>query len=258
MIALKHIGFITLSWVLVCNAGCANKGVDPSPSEPTPPALTPAQEAKVADSPSPSPTTPPPAALPDLTLTAKAELGKPAPDFTLTGVDGKTYKLSELKGKTVVLEWFNPDCPFVKHARGQGELKTMATKVMGDSLVWLSVNSSGPGKQGHGLDRNKAAVSEYEIKNPVLLDESGAVGKSYGAEKTPHLFIVSKDGSLIYRGAIDNAPIGKIDPDRPRLPDTKEGALVNYVNAALEDQAASRALRLPDTAPYGCSVKYSS
>jgi hypothetical protein len=92
----------------------------------------------------------------------------------------------------------------------------------------------------------------------VLLDESGSVGKSYGAEKTPHLFIVSKDGSLVYRGAIDNAPIGKIDPERPKLPDSKEGALINYVNAALEDHNASRALRLPETAAYGCSVKYSS
>jgi len=264
MIACKRHSLIALSCVVL--AACGNRGIDPDPAQPAPPSLTPAQEAKVAPEPAPSPAPAPamqPAAPPTVAgdpsaLTAKAELGKPAPDFTLTSVDGKAYKLSELKGKTVVLEWFNPDCPFVKHARGEGELKTMASKVMGDSLVWLSINSNAPGKQGHGVERNKAAIEEYGIKNPLLLDESGAVGKSYGAEKTPHLFIVSKDGSLIYRGAIDNAPIGKIDPERPKLPDSKEGQLVNYVSAALEDMNASRALRVPETAAYGCSVKYSS
>lgn len=256
---LKHLGFIALLSTLVCSAGCENRGNDPSQAQRMPPAQTHAQEAQITEAPSPTPAAPSPAPQPDpAALTAKAELGKPAPDFTLFGVDGKAYKLSELRGKTVVLEWFNPDCPFVKHARSEGELKKMASKMMGDSLVWLSVNSSAPGKQGHGLERNKAAIEEYGIKTPVLLDETGAVGKSYGAEKTPHLFIVSKDGTLIYRGAIDNAPIGKVDPERPKLPDSKEGELINYVSAALEDHNASRALRLPETAAYGCAVKYSS
>jgi hypothetical protein len=127
---------------------------------------------------------------------------------------------------------------------------------MGDDLVWLSINSNAPGKQGHGLERNQAAIKEYGFTNSLLLDESGAVGKSYGAEKTPHLFVIGKDGNLIYRGAIDNAPIGKIDPDRPRFPDAKEGALINYVSAALEDMKGAKALRLPETPAYGCSVKY--
>lgn len=254
MIANKPLALIALSWMLLCG-GCEKKGADPDPSQPLPPAPTVAQETKVVEEePAPEPAAAPaPAA-----LTTKAELGKPAPDFTLTDVDGKTHTLSGLKGKTVVLEWFNPDCPFVKHARGEGELKAMASKVMGESLVWLSVNSNAPGKQGHGLERNKAAVAEYGIQNPLLLDESGSVGKAYGAEKTPHLFIVSKDGTLLYRGAIDNAPVGKIDPERPKLPDGKEGELVNYVRAALEDYDASRALRLPETEAYGCTVKYSS
>jgi hypothetical protein len=263
MIARKNIALATLLCIVACSTACDRQGIDPDPAEPSPPPLAPAQEAKIAESPSPAPNTPASPPLPAVlgnptALTAKAELGKPAPDFTLTGVDGKTYKLSELKGKTVVLEWFNPDCPFVKHARGQGELKTMAAKVMSDSLVWLSINSNGPGKEGNGLERNKAAIGEYGMTNPVLLDEAGAVGKSYGAEKTPHLFIVSKDGTLIYRGGIDNAPIGKVDGARPRLPDSKEGELVNYVKAALDDYSAARALRLSDTPPYGCSVKYSS
>jgi peroxiredoxin len=214
-----------------------------------------------APEPTPAPATPaaePPAAQAAPAVLTPAELGKPAPDFTLTDTDGKSHTLSALKGKTVVLEWFNPDCPFVKFAHGQGELKTMATKVMGEQLIWLSINSGAPGKQGHGVDRNREAKGEYAMQNPILLDESGAVGKSYGAQKTPHLFVVDKLGTLIYRGAIDNAPIGKVDLERPRLPDSKEGQLVNYVSAAIEDVNAQRALRLADTPAYGCSVKYES
>lgn len=260
---LKHIGLLTVLSLVVAIAACEGRGTDPSPSEPVPPAQTPAQNTEVADAPSPSPVAPAPPPVPAAAaaaaaLTTQAELGKPAPDFTLTEVGGKTLTLSEFKGKTVVLEWFNPDCPFVKHARGQGELKTMATKLMGDDLVWLTINSNAPGKQGHGVERNQAALAEYKIQNPLLLDETGKVGKSYGAEKTPHLFIVGKDGNLIYRGAIDNAPIGKVDAERPVLPGGKEGQLVNYVSAGLEDAAAARALRLPETQAYGCSVKYES
>jgi peroxiredoxin len=254
----KHIAFIAVLSLAVATAACESRGTDPSPNEPVPPAPTPAQEAKLTEPPSPSPSAPAAPAPAPAALTAKAELGKPAPDFTLTEVGGKTFTLSAFKGKTVVLEWFNPDCPFVKYARGEGELKTMATKLMGDDLVWLSINSSAPGKQGHGTERNQAALAEYKIQNPLLLDETGAVGKSYGAEKTPHLFIIGKDGNLLYRGAVDNAPIGKVDPERPKLPDAKEGQLVNYVQAGLEDAAAARALRLPETQAYGCAVKYES
>jgi peroxiredoxin len=185
-----------------------------------------------------------------------AKLGRPAPDFTLTDTEGKPHTLSALKGKTVVLEWFNPDCPFVKHAHGQGPLKTMASKHTSDSLVWLSINSSAPGKQGHGLERNQRAKTEYAMPNPILLDETGKVGKSYGAEKTPHLFVIDQAGMLVYRGGLDNAPIGTVDATRARLPTSKEGELVSYVDAALEDLAANRALRLPDTPAYGCTVKY--
>ncbi len=257
---IKHTRFIALlSWVVL--SACESKGIDPDPAQTKPTALTPAQEAKVAEAPVPAPNDPPAAAAQQpagspVALAAKAELGKPAPDFTLPDLGGKSVKLSDLKGKTVVLEWFNPDCPFVKYARSEGELKTMASKVMGDDLIWLTINSSAPGKQGHGVERNQTAVQEFKLANTLLLDESGAVGKSYGAEKTPHLFVIGKDGNLIYRGAIDNAPIGKVDPERPRLPDAKEGQLVNYVSAALEDMKASKALRLPETAAYGCSVKY--
>lgn len=249
--AIQHLGSIALLSILACTTACNDSNANAT----TPP---PAAEAPAAAPAAPAEPAEPAAPAAPAALTATAELGKPAPDFTLSGVDGKSYKLSDLKGKTVVLEWFNPDCPFVKHARGQGPLKTMANELMSDSLVWLSINSGGPGKQGNGLDRNKAAIAEYGITNPILLDETGTVGKTYGAQKTPHMFIISKDGTLIYRGGLDNAPIGTVDADRPRLPDSKEGELVNYVKAALEDYNAERALRLADTPAYGCSVKYSS
>lgn len=255
--AMNHyLRLVALSSFIVMLAACESKGVDPDPAQPTPPAPTVAQTAKVAASPLPAPNAPPVPVAAPVAPDAKAELGKPAPDFQLTDVAGKAIKLSELKGKTVVLEWFNPDCPFVKYARGEGELKTMASKLMGDQLAWLSINSSAPGKQGNGVERNRAAIDEYKITNTLLLDETGAVGKAYGAEKTPHLFVIGKDGNLIYRGAVDNAPIGKVDAARPKLPDTKEGELVNYVNAALDDYTAKKALRLPETPAYGCSIKY--
>ena len=144
-----------------------------------------------------------------------AEVGKPAPDFTLTDSAGKTHQLSALRGKNVVLEWFNPDCPFVRFAHGQGPLKDLAQQVAGADLVWLSVNSGAPGKQGHGKERNQQALTDYAMKNPILLDEDGSVGRTYGAAKTPHLFLIDAKGVLVYRGGVDNAPMGTVDAERP-------------------------------------------
>jgi peroxiredoxin len=187
---------------------------------------------------------------------AVAELGKVAPDFTLTDTEGKSVTLSALRGKTVVLEWFNPDCPFVKFARGSGPLKSAPKRHASDKLVWLTINSNAAGKQGAGLERNQAAKREYAIGNTVLLDESGKVGRTYGAEKTPHLFVIDPKGTLVYRGGLDNAPVGKVDDERPRLPQTKAGALEPYLELALADLAKKRALRLAETPAYGCTVKY--
>jgi hypothetical protein len=227
------------------------------------PAGEPSESAPKQEAPSATPTKAPTKATeaPSTeTVTTSAELGKPAPSFTLTDTEGKAHTLADYAGKTVVLEWFNPDCPFVKFAHTGGPLATQAKRTVAAdaSLVWLSINSGGPGKQGHGQDRNRAARGEYAMENPVLLDESGLVGKLYGAQKTPHLFVIDAQGTLIYRGAIDNAPIGKVDATRPKLPTSKEGELVNYVDAALEDHAAKTPLRLADTPAYGCSVKYQS
>ena len=180
----------------------------------------------------------------------RAELGKPAPDFTLTDYEGKVHHLADYRGKTVVLEWFNPDCPFVKASHGKGSLKTMA-KRLGDKVVWLAINSSGPGKQGNGRDRVEAGKKAFDLSHPVLIDETGRVGKQYGATNTPHMYVIGPDGVLAYRGAIDNSPDGEGESPTG-------GKLVNYVDAALDDLANKRPVATPDTRAYGCGVKYGS
>jgi peroxiredoxin len=185
-----------------------------------------------------------------------AEIGKRAPDFSLTDTDGVAVKLSTLRGKTVVLEWFNPDCPFVKHAHGKGPLKDLAKRMSNDKLVWLTINSNGPNKQGAGLERNRLAKTEYGFANRVLLDESGKVGRLYGAAKTPHLFVIDAKGVLVYRGGLDNAPVGVVDDDRPRPAGVPAGTLVPYLENALSDVSKARRPSQPDTPPYGCTVKY--
>jgi peroxiredoxin len=177
----------------------------------------------------------------------EAKVGESAPDFELTDIDGKAHKLSDYAGKTVVLEWFNPQCPFVKFAHSEGPLEDMAAKEMEQGVVWLTINSGAPGKQGHGIEANKAGVQAYGMTNPVLLDEEGKVGRSYGALKTPHVFLIDDKGVLVYAGAIDNAPIGEVDG---------EGDKVNYLEAALADLRAGKEVATPQTKPYGCTVKY--
>jgi peroxiredoxin len=177
---------------------------------------------------------------------AAAQLGKPAPDFTLPATDGTTHSLSAYAGKTVVLEWFNPGCPFVQHAHGPGGvLETMARQHTSDGVVWLAINSNAPGTQGNGLTVNRSAAKQWGLTHPVLLDENGATGRAYGATNTPQMFVIDPNGVLVYQGAIDNRPMGK-----------GEGAHVNYVEKALADLDAGRPVSTADTKPYGCSVKY--
>ncbi|MEW5850407.1 MAG: thioredoxin family protein [Myxococcota bacterium] len=177
---------------------------------------------------------------------AKAEVGQPAPDFTLTDLQGKSVTLSQFKGKRVVLEWFNPECPFVVYAHTKGPLKELGKKYTAQGVVWLAINSGAPGKQGAGKDKNVAKAKEYGMDYPVLLDESGTVGQSYGARTTPHMYVIDEKGVLVYRGGLDNAPLGE----------PEGGKLVSHVENALGDLAAGRRVATPDTKPYGCSVKY--
>src|SRR3954462_2175374 len=138
--------------------------------------------------------------------TDRAEVGKPAPDFTLKDLDGKEVRLSSFKGKTVVLEWFNPGRPFVKAAHTKGSLKDAAKRNTKNGVVWLAINSGAPGKQGAGVDANRDGAKGFGMDHPVLLDEGGTVGKTYGATNTPHMMVIDDKGTLVYRGAIDNSP----------------------------------------------------
>jgi peroxiredoxin len=180
-----------------------------------------------------------------------ADVGQPAPDFALPDLDGKVHKLSDHKGKVVVLEWFNPGCPYVVNSHTKGSLVDTAARKTKAGVVWLAVNSGAPGKQGYGVEANRAAAKSWSIAHPILVDEAGEVGKAYGATNTPHMFVIRKDGKLAYKGAIDNSPDGEKGSPRG-------GMLVEYVSAAIEDLTAGRPVRTAETKAYGCSVKYAN
>src|SRR5258708_5056941 len=129
---------------------------------------------------------------------AKLEIGKAAPAFELKDLDGKAVKLADYKGKTVVLEWFNPECPVVTHQHTEGILKDMAAKATKDGVVWLAINSNASGMEGSGVDKNKKMREEWKMDYPVLLDEAGTIGHAYGAKCTPTMYIIDAKGKLAY------------------------------------------------------------
>ena len=170
----------------------------------------------------------------------------PAPDFTLPDLDGNPITLSALRGKIVVLEWFNPGCPFVRYAHGDGPLRDLAARHTASGVVWLAINSGARGKQGNGVDLNREWREKWHMEYPILVDESGEVGKKYGATNTPQMFVIDARGSLAYHGALDNAPLGKVP---------SEGHTI-YLNDALAAVAAGKPVEVAETKPYGCAVKY--
>jgi peroxiredoxin len=184
-------------------------------------------------------------------ISTTAEIGKPAPDFTLKALDGHDVHLSDSRGKVTVLEWFNPKCPFVNLAHTKGSLKDTAARHSAEGVVWLGIDSAAEGKQGFEPDDIRDATKRFGLTYPILRDESGSVGHTYGATNTPHLFVIDKAGTLVYAGAIDNSP--DAEGQSPQ-----GGSLVNYVDAALADLAAGRPVQTPKTKAYGCGVKYGS
>ncbi len=174
--------------------------------------------------------------------------GEPAPGFTLGGADGKTYSLADYRGKYVVLEWTNHECPFVQKHYG-GNMQAQQKALTGKGVVWLSVISSAPGKQGY-VDAARALEltrSRGAVPTAVLLDPSGEVGRKYEARTTPHMYVVAPDGRLIYMGGIDSIPSS--DPaDIARA--------TQYVKVALAEAMAGKPVTDVSTKPYGCSVKY--
>lgn len=186
-----------------------------------------------------------------MTAVAAPQVGKPAPAFSATDADGRTVRLEDYKGKTVVLEWTNHDCPFVmKHYGGQA-MQALQKKWTEAGIVWLSVISSAPGEQGavDGQAANRLTQSRGAAPTDVILDPTGTVGRAYDARTTPHMYIVSGDGTLLYQGGIDDKPSAD-------LADLKTAK--NYVDAALTEIAAGRPVSVKTSKPYGCSVKYSS
>ncbi|WP_437508442.1 thioredoxin family protein [Sorangium sp. So ce1099] len=179
--------------------------------------------------------------------TAQAKIGQPAPDFTLPDLDGKPVKLADYKGKTVVLEWFNPGCPFVQLAHRKGGLKDVPAQQTASGVVWLAINSGAPGKQGAGREENVKAKAEFGMGYPVLLDEKGDVGRAYGAQRTPHMYVIDPQGTLVYAGAIDSTKGGEPEPDEK---------VTNYVDTALAELAAGKAISTKETEAFGCTVKY--
>lgn len=180
---------------------------------------------------------------------AAATVGQPAPAFTLTDTKGTSHSLADFAGKTVVLEWFNHECPFVKKHYGAGNMQKQQAAATGQGVVWLVVNSSAPGKQGHvNAEQANAILGEWKsTPTAFLLDHDGTVGRAYGAKTTPHLFVIDGTGVLRYNGAIDSNP----SADAADIPGATQ-----YVEAALGDLAANRPVARATTQPYGCSVKY--
>ncbi len=185
----------------------------------------------------------------NLAFAQAAEVGQNAPDFSLAGSDGKTHKLSDYRGKPVVLEWFNNGCPFVKKHYQGGHMQALQKRLREQGVVWLTVISSAKGEQGH-VDRAGAVALQEQNKsqqNAILLDPEGTVGKAYGAQTTPHMYLVSKEGKLAYQGAIDNRPstdTSDIDGSR------------NYIVEAVDATLKGQVVKVAKTPPYGCSVKY--
>ncbi|MFT5683027.1 MAG: peroxiredoxin [Myxococcota bacterium] len=179
---------------------------------------------------------------------ARARVGAAAPEFVLPAVDGSLVKLSDFTGQTVVLEWFNPGCPFVKDVYSSDKMTDTANKWTAQGVTWLAINSGASGKEGTGLGTNKRAADKWDIERPVLLDESGAVGKAFGAKTTPHMYVIAPDGTLVFAGAFSNAPLGSVTGD----------VEVNYVDAALTAITAGLPVAEASPKPWGCSVKYGS
>jgi len=180
---------------------------------------------------------------------ARVEIGAPAPDFTLTDIDGRTHRLSDYRGKTVILEWVNPECPFVVKHYESGNLPRTQAAALAQGSIWLLINSARPGSQGdfsadeaRGWQARTGAAA-----NAYIRDSDGTLGRLYDAKSTPHLFIITPDGVLAYDGAIDS------------IRSTRQSDIAkaeNYVTSALDSLMRGEPVKTAVTRPYGCTIKY--
>ena len=182
---------------------------------------------------------------------AETEVRKAAPDFSLPDTNGKTHSLADFKGKYVVLEWYQPDCPFVRKHYHSGNMQTLQKEYTAKGVIWLSIDSSAPGEEGNypAQKLNEFAAQDGAARTALLLDPAGDVGRLYGAKTTPDMYVIDTKGILVYKGAIDN----KRSTD---LADVK--IATNYVKGALDAAMAGKEVPTTATQPYGCSVKYAS
>jgi peroxiredoxin len=175
--------------------------------------------------------------------------GDTAPDFIAVDIDGQSQSIKQYKGKTVVLEWHNPGCPFVKKFYEPGAMQKMQTEAKERGIVWLTINSGAPKKQGHmsPTEARKAFAASKSASTAYIIDETGVIGHLYGAKTTPHMFVIDRSGTIVYNGAVDDKP----STDSVDIESSK-----NYVTAALDALSAGRSVSEASTKPYGCSVKY--
>ena len=175
--------------------------------------------------------------------------GQPAPDFTARDTAGREVRLSSFKGKVVVLEWTNHDCPYVKKHYGTGNMQALQKEATAQGVVWLTISSSAAGSQGHvnGLEAEKLTSDRKAVPTAFLLDHDGRVGRLYGASATPHMYVIDKAGLLAYIGAIDDKP----STNRDDVPLAR-----NYVREALAAVQSGQAVKTASTRVYGCTIKY--
>jgi len=187
--------------------------------------------------------------VPRVWAAAVAKVGETAPAFTTTATTGQGVSLADQRGKIVVLEWTNHDCPYVRKHYESGNMQALQKEITGQGVVWLTLISSSPGTQGYVTPKQADELTSARKANPtaVLLDSTGVVGRAYGATNTPHMYVIDKAGLLVYGGAID---------DRPTTRRSDVQGAHNYVRAALEDMGAGRPVQTPVTRAYGCTVKY--
>src|SRR4030081_1512973 len=178
-------------------------------------------------------------------------VGSAAPDFSLADAKGQTHSLSQYKGKYVVLEWFNPECPFVKKHYGSDNIQKLQREYTGKGVVWLTIDSNAPGTEGNlPPEQAQKVMASWKTKQTaLLLDPESNVAKLYGAKNTPDMVVISPEGKIVYEGAIDS----KASPNPADIPSS-----TNYVKAALDESLAGKPVSNAQTKPYGCSVKYKS
>jgi peroxiredoxin len=185
------------------------------------------------------------------TAHAQPVIGQPAPELTATDTKGVSHSLSDFRGKTVVLEWTNHDCPYVKKHYDTGNMQALQREATAEGVVWLTIISSAPGKQGYVTPEEADALTAERDAAPtaVLFDPEGTAGKAYGARTTPHMFIIDPEGTLVYMGGIDDRPTASRED--------VEGAR-NYVREALTALGSGQDVPQSTSRPYGCSIKYKS